>query len=219
MVRRHLLHRLTAGRPRFIAAALTVAGAFLALPVDMEASLRPVVAWDLGLGVYLVATWTMMLRSDEAALRRRARRQDIGQWLIIALALAGAGATIAALVGYLREAANDQTGLGLALVFWTILSAFAMVHTLFAVHYAHAFFAAPKDKPPLVFPGGDVPDYGDFLYFAFVLGVAAQVSDVAVAGRSLRRTVLLHGVAAFFFNTVVLALVVNIAATLLQPGG
>ncbi|PWR20472.1 DUF1345 domain-containing protein [Zavarzinia compransoris] len=216
---RRLLHRLTLGRPRFAAAALVVAGAFLGLPAGMDASLRPVIAWDLGLAAYLAATWAMMLRSDEAALRRRARRQDVGQWLIIALALAGAAATMAALIGFLRESSGGHGSLGLALVFWTILSAFAMIHTLFAVHYAHAYFAAPHDRPPLIFPGGEVPDYGDFLYFAFVLGVAAQVSDVAVADRRLRRGVLLHGVAAFLFNTVVLALVVNIAASLLQPAG
>jgi len=216
-IARHI-GRLTLGRPRFLLAALAVALAFMALPHDLAEGMRPVIAWDLGMLVYLAGTWSMMFSADEAAIRARARAHDIGQWVILGLMFFGIVASMAALVDFLRLAQKSLSvggGLDLALAVWTMLSTFAMFHTLFAVHYAHDYYAAPDDAPPLDFPGDDAPDYGDFLYFSFVVGLTAQVSDVVVRSKRLRRAVLAHGVVSFFFNTVILALMVNIAAGLL----
>ncbi|PWR18126.1 DUF1345 domain-containing protein [Zavarzinia aquatilis] len=219
---RSRLSRLTLGRPRFLLAGFVVGVGFLLLPQDLPEGLRPVVAWNSGLFVYLVATGAMMVRATEADIRRRARIHDVRQWVIVLLALIGTGAIVAALVDFLRVARIGQGAgslIDFALVFWTILSTFIMLHMLFAVHYAHAYYAAVSSDPPLAFPGGEKPDYFDFLYFSVVVGLTAQVSDVVVNSRRLRRTVLVHGIIAFFFNTLILALMVNIAAGLVGQGG
>lgn len=209
--------RLTLGRPRFALAGLVVGLAFLLLPHDLVEGARPVIAWDLGMLVYLAGTWSMMATADEAAIRARARSYDIGQWVIVLLMLTGVAASMTALIEFLGKtrAAGPAGSLELILAAWTMLSTFAMFHTLFAVHYAHDYYAAPDGRPPLDFPGDEPPDYGDFLYFSFVVGLTAQVSDVAIRSRRLRRAALVHGVVSFFFNTVILALVVNIGAGLL----
>lgn len=208
--------RTAIARPRFIAAALAVAAGFVLLPDSLGQALRPVIAWNLGMAVYLGATGWMMVRADEAAIRARARVHDIGQWAILGLMLAGVVASTAALIAFLGARPQGQNGLlDLGLVAWTILATFAMVHTLFAVHYAHDYYAAPDQAKPLQFPGDEVPRYGDFLYFSFVVGLTAQVSDVQVCSRRVRRAVLVHGVVSFFFNTVILALIVNIAGGLI----
>jgi len=88
------------------------------------------------------------------------------------------------------------------------------IHTMFALHYAHDYYGEHgAGKGGLAFPGEQVPDYWDFVYFAFVIGMTSQVSDVAVASRPIRRTVNAHGVVSFFFNTALLALSVNLAAS------
>ncbi len=89
------------------------------------------------------------------------------------------------------------------------------LHTIFAIHYAHEFHASDAGTPDLIFPGGEEPDYWDFLYFAFTIGATAQTSDVGVAARRIRRTVLAHAVFSFFFNTGILALAVNVGASLI----
>ncbi len=107
--------------------------------------------------------------------------------------------------------------LHLALSVVTILCSWFIVHTAFALHYAHEFYEdAPGTKErSLTFPGDSEPDYLDFLYFAFVLGTTSQTSDVTICSGAMRRLALVHGVIAFFFNTTLLALVVNIAAGLI----
>jgi uncharacterized membrane protein len=101
----------------------------------------------------------------------------------------------------------------------TVLASWLLTHTIFAVHYAHEFYgdADPgpdrEDRGGLAFPGDKAPDYWDFLYYAFVVGMTCQVSDVQVTGRRMRRLTLAHGLVSFIFNTVVLALAVNILAS------
>jgi uncharacterized membrane protein len=91
------------------------------------------------------------------------------------------------------------------------------VHSIFAVHYAHEFYGDTGRKSSgLNFPGDDQPDYWDFMYFSFVIGMTSQVSDVAVTDKRIRQTVGLHGVISFFFNVALLALTFNIAASAIQ---
>jgi uncharacterized membrane protein len=87
---------------------------------------------------------------------------------------------------------------------------------IFTLHYAHEYYDPRNGKgsvPPLTFPGDEQPDYWDFAYFSFVIGMTSQVSDVGVSCRPIRRTVLAHGVVSFVFNAALLALTVNIAAS------
>src|SRR4029077_13623771 len=100
-----------------------------------------------------------------------------------------------------------------------LVSSWLLIQTVFAIHYAHRFYAGPHGEElpcaPLIFPGGRDPDYGDFAYYAFVVGMTSQVSDVQVASRAMRRLTMLHGVLAFMFNIAVLALSINIFASVI----
>ena len=105
----------------------------------------------------------------------------------------------------------------------TVVASWLFLHTVLALHYAHQYYW-PKRQPShpdahhggLEFPGGESPDYMDFLYFSFVLGATSQTSDVAITGKQIRRLAMLHGTLAFAFNTLLLALTINVAASLLQ---
>ncbi|RYF99746.1 MAG: DUF1345 domain-containing protein, partial [Caulobacteraceae bacterium] len=99
------------------------------------------------------------------------------------------------------------------------------VHVIFALHYAHAYYAPAgkaekaRDAGGLLFPGDEAPGYWDFLHFALIIGVASQTADIQITGRGIRRVSTVHSVTAFVFNTVLLALAVNLAVSLLGRGG
>jgi len=125
----------------------------------------------------------------------------------------GALASLAAIVFELGASKGNPAGLALAIV--TIVLSWVMVHTAFALHYAHDFYRGKKPGG-LQFPSGDAhveADYWDFVYFSFVIGMTAQVSDVGITDRIIRRTATVHGIISFVFNTALLALMVNIAAS------
>ena len=121
---------------------------------------------------------------------------------------------LAAIVAELSSSgATGRRPAHIVLATLTILLSWAFIHAIFALHYAHEFYDE-TDGGGLAFPGGDpAPDYWDFVYFSFVIGMTSQVSDVAVTSRPLRRLVGLHGVVSFIFNVTLLALMVNIAAS------
>jgi len=207
-------------RPRLSGAILLGIGLVVLLPRSIWGPTRALVAWDLGAGAYLGLAWVMMVRSDIEKIRLRAKIQDDGAAVILALTVVASIASLAAIVlelmGIKGLPPRAQTS-HLALATITILCSWCVVHTAFALHYAHEFYddARKGHDRCLNFPGEDEPDYVDFLYFAFVLGTTSQTSDVAIQSSAMRRLALLHGVIAFFFNTTLLALTVNIAAGLL----
>jgi uncharacterized membrane protein len=141
--------------------------------------------------------------------------QDEGKLAILVLTVAAALASLAAIVAELGMAANGgarQPG-QLVLATVTILLSWAFIHTMFALHYAHEFYDQTGGRG-IAFPGGDdEPDYWDFVYFAFVIGMTSQVSDVGITSKQIRRTATAHGVVSFVFNAALLALTVNIAAS------
>ncbi len=207
-------------RPRLLTATIVGLGMALLLPAMVSGPTRALLAWDAGAGLYLVLAWIMMLRASVEQMRRRAKLQDDGAAAVLALTVLAAVASLAAilleLIGVRNNPPRVQT-LHLALSVITILCSWFIVHTAFALHYAHEFYEdAPHTKErSLTFVGDPEPDYLDFLYFAFVLGTTSQTSDVTICSGAMRRLALVHGVVAFFFNATLLALVVNIAAGLI----
>ena len=214
-----LLHQIRA-RPRLVTATLVGLSTLLLIPATVSGPTRALLAWDAGAGLYLALAWTMMLRGSVDQMRWRARRQDDGAVVVLGLTVFASMASLAAivleLIGVKSYSPHVQT-LHLALSVVTILCSWFLVHTAFALHYAHEFYEnAPGTRQRcLAFPGNAEPKYPDFLYFAFVLGTTSQTSDVAIRSSGMRRLALVHGVIAFFFNTTLLALVVNIAAGLI----
>jgi len=203
-------------RPRLVTAAILGLTVAVLLPAWISRPTRALLAWDAGAGLYLVLAWIMMFRATVDHMQWRARRQDDGALVILALTVSAAVASLAAIAMELIGVKNDPPGiktvhLGLSIV--TILCSWFLVHTAFALHYAHEFYEpGRKGHRCLTFAGNPEPDYVDFLYFAFVLGTTSQTSDVTIASSAMRRLALAHGVIAFFFNTTLLALAVNIAA-------
>lgn len=167
--------------------------------------------WCAGVTMYLViALWTAG-GADEKHIRQRAALLDEGALVILILTVGAAVASIGAIVLELARA-RDGASAGLAAV--TVTLSWAFIHTVFAFHYAHAYYGGDNSEGCLDFPGAAKPLYWDFLYFSFVIGMTAQVSDVVTKTTRMRKLVTAHGVVAFFFNTAILALGVNLAASL-----
>src|SRR5205085_1461121 len=127
-------------------------------------------------------------------------------------------------VAYLLGSAKDlpvaSRSTHVALAIGTVILSWILVHTLFSLHYAYMFYRMPEctkveaSRRPLIFPGAELPDYYDFAYFSFVIGMTSQVSDVQIASRIIRRWALLHGAISFAFNAAILALSINIISGL-----
>jgi len=209
--------RVIRHRPRLFASTVVGIVITLILPHAWPAATRLLIGWDAGVALYLTLAYELMARSDMEQLRRRAKAEDEGQFAILTLTVAAALASLAAIVLELGSAsghAAEQKHMSLALATLTIALSWAFIHTIFALHYAHEFYEEDGGKGAgLLFPGGGEPDYWDFVYFSFVIGMTSQVSDVGVTARAIRRTVMAHGIVSFFFNVALLALTVNIAAS------
>jgi len=204
--------RVIRARPRlFVAALLGIAVGFL-LPPEWRVSTRALVGWDAGVALYLIGALILVTRADVARIRRRAAMLDEGRFAILVVVV---GAALASLGGIVAQLGSGRAPSHLALATVTILLSWTFVHVMFALHYAHEFYAAKPRGGGLIFPGGEDPDYWDFLYFSLVIGMTSQVSDVAVTGRTIRRIVAAHGVVSFLFNAALIALTVNIAASAL----
>ncbi len=208
--------RVVRARPRlFLAAALGIVIGLL-LPSDWRAATRLLIAWDVGVALYLALAVDAMARADVARIRRRAALLDEDRTVFLILTAGAALASLGAIVAELGIKETGRAPAHLALAAATIALSWAFIHTIFALHYAHEFYIENRyEDGGLAFPGKEKPDYWDFLYFSLVIGMTSQVSDVAVTAKAIRRTVMWHGVVSFFFNVTLLALTVNIAASAL----
>src|SRR5213596_123645 len=209
-----LLVRIVRTRPRlFTSLAIGVlVSAALALLTDWRLATRLLVAWDIFVALYLALAAHLMSRSDVDRIRDRAAMEDEGQLAILVLTVVAALASLGAIFAELGTGTGRRPA-HVVLAALTILLSWAFIHTIFALHYAHEFYDEDIGGG-LAFPGGETePDYWDFVYFSFVIGMTSQVSDVGVTHKEIRRTVAAHGVVSFVFNAALLALTVNIAAS------
>jgi len=207
--------RIMRARPRlFICVAVGIVIFLALLLTDWRMAPRLLIAWDVGIGLYLVLAFIMMATANLHHIRRRAALQDEGQVMILVLTAVAALASLAAIFALLG-ANNGRQPIDLVLATLTIVLSWAFTHTMFALHYAHEFHDENAGKGGgMQFPGDDTePDYWDFMYFAFTIGMCAQVSDVTISCKPIRRTAFGHSVISFIFNAALLALTVNIAAS------
>jgi uncharacterized membrane protein len=210
------------GRQRLLAGALAFA---IAYPVLSRAGLGNVLplafAWDIGILAYLFLSCLMIFRSTPTQIAHRAKELDISLGEIVLLSLLAGGVSLLAAVRVLVLAKDVGAGPGslyFAIGAATIVLSWFLIHMLFSVHYAHEFYNAEDDGGPvggLEFPGEKAPDYWDFIYFAAVIAMTCQVSDVTISKRQMRHLVTAHGIVSFFLNTVIVALSVSIAASLI----
>jgi uncharacterized membrane protein len=187
--------------------------------VASHAVSRALIAWNAGAGLYVLLAAVMMIRSQPHAMRRRAQLQDDGKLVILVVVVVASVASLAAIAGELAVV-KDLHGLSrtlhVALAGVTVLTSWAFIQVMFALHYAHDYYAAVcrSAAPGLAFPDEPHPDYGDFFYFAAVIGTSGQTADVAFVTKPMRRIGALHCILAYLFNTTVLALLINIGASL-----
>ena len=223
---RALPMRLIEARPQlFTCIAIGIVLAFVQ-PHDWRLATRLLIAWNGAVILYLILGARMMMRADELSIRRRAQLTDDGKYAFLGLSVLAAIASFAAIVlelSSVKDLTGSDKALHAALVVTTIVSSWFFVHLIFTLHYAHEYFSDELRTPDptdvrggLIFPGNkDEPRYIDFLYFSYIIGVASQTADVATSSPTMRTLALVHGIVSFFFNTTILALTINIAASLL----
>jgi uncharacterized membrane protein len=194
------------------------------LPEHMPHTVRATIAWNVGGAVYLLFALQLFMTCGADRIKARAARRDESRVVILAiilLAIMSSFAAIAGLISQAKLASTDANAKALlaGLAALTIVISWCVTQVVFTLHYAHDYYspyAGSDAGNGLVFPGCENPDYWDFLYFATSIGATSQTSDTSIRSRALRRLVTVHAVISFFFNTAVLALTVNIAASL--PG-
>lgn len=215
--------RAFAVRPRLTAALASGLLLFAALPPAWRASTRALAAWDFAVLLFLVLVLLSMRGKDGTRIRQQAARQDEGRHFILLFTVCATAACFSAIVTELALARGQSGPLAaayIALAAGTIFLSWGFVQIIFALHYAHVYYTAAGEsgspaKGGLTFPGDEPPDYWDFLHFSIIIGATAQTADILIVSKELRRIATLHSLIAFAFNTAVLALMVNISASLL----
>lgn len=213
--------RVLLSRPRLFISIGIGFSAFFLLPQDIarQSITRAIIGWNVGAILYLALALKMMFWSSRERMRARALQHDEGSAVVLALVVTAALMCIGAIVAELAVV-KDLKGsiryahIGIAAL--TIVSSWAFTQVMFALHYAHNYYVTVVhgEHGGLDFPGGHPPDYGDFLYFASVIGTSGQTADVSFTNRRMRRTGTVHCILAFFFNTTLVALTINIASGL-----
>ena len=197
--------------PRFIAfTVLFVVGLFVAIP-PLGLARGAMTAFDIAAGFFLVAISTLLTKSEADKIRKQAANNDANRVVLLIIT----GLTMAViLVAVFKEMQDKADPTAVALVVGTLILAWLFSNTIYAIHYAHLFYSDPDgdgaDEGGIDFPKCDEPDYWDFLYFSFTLGMTFQTSDVEISSRRVRRIVLGHCIAAFVFNLGVLAFTINV---------
>lgn len=223
---RHSLYEHLYAHSRLIVAVLVGIGVWTFAPMVMRVPggiPRLLVAWNVAGWFYIVLIGIMMLRCEIEGIKRQASLEEESRTFLLIVTIFASLAMVLAIVSQLSALNADHgtdRNLLFALSFSTIIVSWFLVHLVFALYYAHEFHSESRGGGArgagggLDFPSDHIPDYLDFLYFAFVVGTTAQTSDVEVTSRKMRRVVTLHGLLSFFFNTAVIALGVNLTSQL-----
>ncbi|HEY5107601.1 MAG TPA: DUF1345 domain-containing protein [Caulobacteraceae bacterium] len=208
-----------------LALPVGIGGATLARLHGLPPGLSSLIGWNAATVVFLTTTIWMLLRDDEGQVRARAAYEDEGQTvtmvIILSAVVAGLGATVVAM--HESKAASAHTA-GAASWAWilsvsTLVLGWMVVQSMFTLRYAHRYFgdnnADGEVDGGIRFPGEPPRTYHDFIYAAVCVGATAQVSDFSITTASFRRLITQHALLAFFFNTMVLALGINILASVI----
>jgi uncharacterized membrane protein len=216
---RQRVEKILAARRRLMLSVLAGLVLLAVLPESLRLATRLLLAWDLVSAIYVGFALLMMLRSTVEDCRARAALYDQADWVIMAVVIACAASGFAAIfveLGVIKSGRAPAL-LGLVVTGVTVVLSWTFTNVLFTLHYANVYYRPHKHGTPggLDFPGERAPDYRDFLYYAFVIGCAAQTGDVNTTSTEMRLITLVHGIVAFSFNTAILALTINVGASLL----
>ncbi len=187
-----------------------------------ESSLFIVVStWSAFAFSYLITSWFVIFTRGITEIKRFAQKEDGSRVFVLIFAVVSSFAAIITVLLLVINSDKNTTDqiITVPVSFLSVLFSWALVHTILTFHYAHLYYDDDQDggKPHrggLDFPEKDDPDYVDFAYFSFVIGMTFQVSDVEITDKKMRRLVLAHGLISFLLNTFVVALTVNFIAGL-----
>lgn len=209
--------RLFAARPRLMASVLIGAAVIFVIPPSFRPMTRMLVGWDVGALLYLIFVFAMVHGAPVSEIKKRAALYDEGGVTFLILTLLAVAASFAAIFAELAHskslASREAAAIALAAV--TVFLSWSLTHVMFALHYAHLYYrGGHKPVGGILMPEHDEPDYSDFMYFSFVIGCASQTADISSTTRAMRKVMTIHGIVSFFFNAAILALTINIAASL-----
>jgi len=183
-----------------------------------------IAGWNAVALVILALDWVTILTTPRRKIRQLAQQQDLSRFLVFLFVVVTSSAALFA-VGFLVSLKRSQSSghfiVHLLLTLLTVIFSWTLVHTVYGLRYAHAFYGDSDERGVdrhaggLIFPGHRPPDYFDFAYFSFVIGMTCQVSDVQITSRHMRRITLFHSILSFGFNTMILALLINTVSGLL----
>lgn len=217
-----IVWRALAARPVLMSSTGIGVVLYLMLPPAIRPLTRAILGWNGGVLLFVLASVVLFVRANPEHMSAYAAAQEEGEWTIFALTIAGVAFSFAAILGefsVVGQHTKELSAFRLILVVTTLLASWLMTQVTFGWRYAHEYYATTPGRGSvdagLEFPGEPHPDYWDFLYFSLVLGMTFQVSDVQITSRKMRRLAMVHGFLSFLFNTVILALSVNLAASLL----
>lgn len=209
-------------RHRLVLGLAAGAAMFFAVRGHLRLWSAAIAGWNAVAVVILALDWVTILTTPQRKIRELAQQQDLSRFLVFLFVVVISSAALFA-VGFLVSVKKSETGghfiIHLLLTLLTVIFSWTLVHTVFGFRYAHAFYGdsdnpgVQKHAGGLIFPGDRPPDYFDFAYFSFVVGMTCQVSDVQITSRRMRRLTLAQSILSFGFNTIVLALVINIAVS------
>jgi len=211
-------------RQRFVLGLAAGAATFVVLRGHLRLWSATIAAWNAVAVVILALDWLTILTTPQRKIRQLAQQQDLSRFLVFLFVVVTSSAALFA-VGFLVSLKKSQSGnhftVHLLLTLLTVIFSWTLVHTVYGLRYAHAFYGDSDERGVnrhaggLIFPGDRSPDYFDFAYFSFVIGMTCQVSDVQITSRRMRRITLFHSVLSFGFNTMILALLINTVSGLL----
>ena len=195
----------------------------LLLASDLEVMIRVMIAWSVFALSYIITSCIVFFTQSSQDIQKHSRQEDGSRIYVFLLVVITSFASLftVLLLMLSRNKTDTPQMIFIPVAISCMLFSWLMVHTIFAFHYAHLYYSddtddSTKHAEGLEFPGEKKPDYIDFVYFSFVIGMTFQVSDIAVTSRSIRRLVILHGLLSFGLNTFVVALTINLIAGLMK---
>ncbi len=213
----------TDAHQRLIVALIISAITFFLTIGKIQQPAEIILVWNFFAWSIILLSWARILLMDAKSSVPTARLQDSARLAIFVFVLIAAVASlvsVAMLIGGAKGLDHKALAEHLSLAVATVVSSWFLVHTVFTLHYAHGYYSdgdGDGDQDVfggLEFPNEKEPDFIDFAYFSFVIGMTCQVSDVQVSSQEMRRLALVHGLLSFLFNTVILALSINLASGL-----
>lgn len=200
-----------------ISLVLGLAAYFIVHINDLYGLTRLIAGWNVFSLSMIVMNWVTFNITDSKEIRSQVQVQDPKRAIVFILVLIATIASILAVVMMIivKEGGNVETVWRIPMAITGMVLSWILIHTLFTLRYAHIYYGNDVDNPTnhaggLSFPGGKRPEYLDFAYFSFVLGMTFQVSDIEITSRSLRTLALFHGMISFAYNTIMIALVINL---------